>query len=82
MTRMRCAPLSHASQFLTMYYYQAIKLDPLSPWGYERKHAALLKAGEYDNAITAFETMLSKIERSPDPEICSQSIDIVLRFFC
>ena len=65
-----------------MYYYQAIKLDPLSPWGYERKHAALHKAGEYDNAITAFETMLSKIGHSPDPEIHSQSIDIVLRFFC
>ena len=65
-----------------MYYYQVIKLDPSSPWGYERKHAALHKAGQYDDAIGAFEMMLSKMEHSPDPEIRSKPIDIVLRFFC
>ena len=65
-----------------MYHYQVIKLDPSSPWGYERKHAALHKAGEYDNAIVAFETMLSKMEHSPDPEIRGQPIDIVLMLFC
>ena len=82
MTRMRCAALSHAGWFLTMYYYQVIKLDPSSPCGYERKHAALHKAGQYDDAIGAFEMMLSKMEHSPDPEIRSKPIDIVLRFFC
>lgn len=30
------------------------------------KHAVLHKAGEYDNAIDAFETMLLKIVESPD----------------
>ncbi|KAF8549281.1 TPR-like protein [Imleria badia] len=48
---------------------KVIMLDPLSPWGYERKHAALHKAGDYENAIHAFEAMLSKMSQSPDPEI-------------
>ncbi|KAF8126560.1 hypothetical protein EV363DRAFT_1434140 [Boletus edulis] len=48
---------------------KVIDLDPSSPWGYERKHAALHKAGDYANAINAFETMLSKISLSSDPEI-------------
>ncbi|KAF8129238.1 hypothetical protein EV363DRAFT_1432643 [Boletus edulis] len=48
---------------------KVIDHDPSSPWGYERKHAALHKAGDYANAINAFETMLSKISQSSDPEI-------------
>ncbi|KAF8139079.1 hypothetical protein EV363DRAFT_1580710 [Boletus edulis] len=47
---------------------QAIKLDPLSPWGYEMKHAALHKIGDYDNAVDTFGTMLSKMESSADPK--------------
>ena len=46
-----------------------IELDPSSPCGYELKHATLHKTGDYDNALLAFEEMLSKIEQSPDPEI-------------
>jgi len=46
-----------------------ITLDPSSPWGYEVKHAALHKAGDYDNAVDAFEVMLSKIAQSPDPDV-------------
>ena len=57
-----------------------IELDPLSPWGYERKHAALHKAGRYDDAISMFGTMLLKISQSPDPDIRGECIDIVLRF--
>jgi tetratricopeptide (TPR) repeat protein len=49
--------------------HQAITLDPSSPWGYEMKHAALHKAGDYDNAVDAFEVMLSKIMESPDPDV-------------
>ena len=48
---------------------QAIMLDPLSPWGYEARHAALHEAGDYYNAVHAFEAMLSMIEQSPDPAI-------------
>ena len=48
---------------------QVITLDPFSPWGYERKHAALHKAGDFENAVDAFETMLSKIAQSPEPDI-------------
>ena len=55
-------------------------LDPSSPWGYERKHAALHVAGRYDDAIRAFETMLLKISQSPDPEICGECINIVPMF--
>ena len=48
---------------------QVITLDPSSPSGYERKHAALLGMGHNDDAIAAFETMLSKITESSEPEI-------------
>ena len=54
---------------LLMYHPQVIKLDPSSPWGYEMKHAALYKAGDYYSAIEAFETMFSKIAESPDLDI-------------
>ncbi|KAF8415453.1 hypothetical protein L210DRAFT_3586246, partial [Boletus edulis BED1] len=48
---------------------KVIELDPSSPWGYERKHAALHKAGDYENAVNAFEAMLSKMSQSTDPEL-------------
>ncbi|KAF8135597.1 hypothetical protein EV363DRAFT_1256153 [Boletus edulis] len=48
---------------------QVTTLDPSSLWGHEIKHAALHKIGDYDNAIEAFETMLSKMKNSPDPVI-------------
>ncbi|KAF8546305.1 hypothetical protein OG21DRAFT_1176634 [Imleria badia] len=48
---------------------EIIKLDPASPLGYERKHAALRGAGRYTDAIDVFETMLSMISQSSDPEI-------------
>ncbi|KAF8555005.1 TPR-like protein [Imleria badia] len=57
---------------------QVIMLDPSSPWGYEMKHAALHKAGDYDDAVDALEVMLSKLSQSPDPDVqqhCDQYID-------
>ena len=54
-------------------------MDPSSPWGYERKHAALHGLGRYDDAICTFETMLLKISQSPDPGIRGEYIDIALR---
>ena len=54
------------------HHYQAITLDPSSPRGYEMKHAALHKAGDFDNAVDALETMLSKIAQSSDPDICRE----------
>jgi hypothetical protein len=51
------------------HHHQAIALNPLSPWGYEMKHAALHKAGDFDNAVDVLETMLSKIVQSPYPDI-------------
>ncbi|KAF8119884.1 hypothetical protein EV363DRAFT_1440067 [Boletus edulis] len=51
---------------------KVIELDPSSPWGYQGKHAALHKAGDYENAVNAFEAMLSKISQSSDPEIRGQ----------
>ena len=38
-----------------------IELGPSSPWGYERKYAALHKVGDYDGAISAFQEMLSRM---------------------
>ena len=51
------------------HHDQVITLDPLLPWGYEMKHAALHKAGDFDNAVDTLETMLSKIAESPDPVV-------------
>ena len=48
---------------------QAIAVDPSSPWGYQTKHTALHGAGHYDDAIQAYEAMLSKMAESPDPQI-------------
>ena len=67
---------------LLTYHHQVITLDPLSPWGYKMKHAALHKAGDFDNAVDALETMLLKISKSPDPEIRGECIDIVPMFIC
>ena len=61
------------------HHHQVITLDPLSPWAYEMKHAALHKGGDFDSAVDALETMLSKIVQSPDPDIrrklCPRSHD-------
>lgn len=51
---------------------QLIKLDSESPWGYERKHAALHGMHSYDEALEAFNIMLLKIEKSHDPETSSK----------
>ena len=59
---------------------QVIELDPLSPWGYERKHAALHKAGDYENAINAFEAMLMKMPQLSDSEIRGEGGNIMLGF--
>lgn len=55
-------------------------LDPSSPWGYERRHAALHKAGDYRNAIDAFEVMLSKMSQSPDLATRGEGDEIVMVF--
>ncbi|KAI9457366.1 hypothetical protein HD554DRAFT_1780713 [Boletus coccyginus] len=44
----------------------AIKLDPSSLFGHERKHAALLGAHHYAKAIDAYNDMLLMLERSPE----------------
>ena len=66
---------SLSSYILFTHRRQVIALDPSSPWGYETKHAALHKAGDYEKAIKAFETMLSKLS---DREICGEGFDIIL----
>ena len=57
--------------------HQVIELDPLSPWGYERKHAVLHEAGYYHNAFDAFEAMLSRMLESSDPEIRGEVVDTI-----
>ncbi|KAG2127929.1 uncharacterized protein EDB93DRAFT_181708 [Suillus bovinus] len=47
----------------------AIELNPSSYRGYEVKHMALYGAQRYDEAIEAFQNMLSKLEHSPDTQI-------------
>ena len=53
-------------------------LDPSSPSGYERKHAALHKAKDHENAIHAFTMMLSKMSLSPGLEIHGGHAHIML----
>jgi hypothetical protein len=65
--------ISSQSLFLLTHHHQVITLDPLLPWGYEMKHAALRKAGDFDSAVDALETMLSKIAQSPDPDTSRES---------
>ncbi|KAG2337084.1 hypothetical protein BDR05DRAFT_970607 [Suillus weaverae] len=43
-----------------------VKLTPSSYVGYQLEHAALHGAQRYDEAIDAFQTMLSKFENAPD----------------
>ena len=60
---------------------QVLKLDPSSPFGYERKYAALLGMGHHHDAIDAFETMLSRMLESSDPEIRGEGDHIISMFF-
>ncbi|KIK33225.1 hypothetical protein CY34DRAFT_813784 [Suillus luteus UH-Slu-Lm8-n1] len=48
---------------------KVIELDSLSYLGYNLKHAALHGAQRYDEAIQAFQTMLSKLDDAPDFQI-------------
>lgn len=70
-------PVSGRLSFLD--HHQVVELDPSSPWGYERKHAALHQAGDYKNSINAFETMLSTMSQSSDAEIRGETVDIILK---
>ena len=63
------APFSLATDNHQPNPTQAIEADPLVPWGYERRHAALHGVQRYGEAVTAFTRMLSLIEDS-----CNQSI--------
>lgn len=51
--------------------YQAVELDPSSPWGYEQKRAVLHSVGCYAEAIDAQTSMFLILEQSPDPDIRS-----------
>ena len=66
---------SLSGSILFAHRRQVIVLDPSSPWGYVTKHTALHKAGDYENAVKAFETMLLKLSGQ---EICGQGFDIIL----
>ncbi|KAF8423188.1 hypothetical protein L210DRAFT_985169 [Boletus edulis BED1] len=52
---------------------QVISLDSSSPWGYEVKRAASYKTGKYDDAVHAFEAMLSRMAQYPT-RTCSESV--------
>ena len=51
---------------LLTHYHQVIERDPSSPRGYEMRHEALHAAGDFDNALRALDTMLSKITELRD----------------
>ena len=68
------------SSLLKENHHQAIKLDPSSPLGYERKHTILCGTRRYADAIDAFKTMFLVVSQSSDPEIHGKSDNIVLVF--
>jgi len=49
------------------YAAQAIRLNPSSVFGHKGKHAALLGARRYTEAIDAYDDMLLMLEQSADP---------------
>ena len=59
---------------------QVVNLNPSSPLGYQRKHAALHGIGCHDDATSAFETMLLKMSESSDPDIRGEG-DHVIQIF-
>ena len=60
-----------SSSLLT--HHQVITLDLSSPWGHQLKHVALHNAVHYENAIHAFEVVLSKIIESPNSDVQRKS---------
>lgn len=51
-------------------------MNPSSPWGYERRHAALYRLERYEDAIETLKAMISILENSPDPDIRSEFFSI------
>ena len=49
---------------------QEVTLNPLSPWGYERKLTALYGLHQYNEAIEALDKMLLRLKSSSDPQSC------------
>ena len=52
---------------------QAIRLDPTSPYGYERKYAALHTLQDYHGAVDASTHMFSLLEISSNPDVRGKS---------
>ena len=65
---------------LTTRVGQAIRMSPSSPWGYERKHAALHKLERYGDAIEALKTMFSILGNPSDAKSRRKLILIVENF--
>jgi hypothetical protein len=62
---------------------KVIVLKPSSYLGYQLKYAALHGAHRYDEAIEAFEIMLSKLDNAPDTQLRSklQTVHLLRCFF-
>ncbi|KAG2142856.1 quinon protein alcohol dehydrogenase-like superfamily [Suillus bovinus] len=66
---------------------KVIQLNPSSHIGYKLKHAAFHGAQRYDEAIAAFQIMLSKLNNAPDTEtrnlrqqyLCPSEVDRTIR---
>jgi len=67
--RKRCDGIYYVLASAQFRDTQVIEIDPSSYLGYQVKHAALQGAQRDDEAIEAFQTMLSKLENAPDAQI-------------
>jgi hypothetical protein len=54
---------------------QVIKSNPASYFGYQLQHTVLHGTHQYDEAIEAFKTMLSKLENACDTETQSMPLN-------
>lgn len=72
MVRKRYDDIDHFGVSAHFGDVKVIVLNPSSYLGYQLKYAALHEAHRYDEAIEAFETMLSKLDNAPDTQLRSK----------
>ena len=53
---------------------QAIRLDPMCPWGYERRRAATPVKQSREDRIDGFNAVLLTVERQVDQDMSRESL--------
>jgi hypothetical protein len=56
------------------FVLQAIRLDPICPWGYERRRAAMPVKQSHEDRIDGFNAILLTVEKQIDQDISRESL--------